>query len=445
MVTDTPATRSLRWLVGTQTLSTVGSTTTGLGLALWLYGQEGSVTLLGLLFVAATVPGLVLGPWAGAVVDRVPRRLAMLAADGTAAVATALALAIAASGALAAWHVVLVAAIGSAAGAFQEPAYGAVIAANAPDDQLERLNGLVQLGPAVGIVAGPALAGLLLALGGLPIVLLADLASFLVAVAALVALRFDDEAHLRAGAGAARPQVREGWRLLRTERGLLRVTLGATAVNLLFGLVNVLLIPLLLGLGGQAGAGLAMSTLGVGMLVGTTLAAAAGRRGRAGAVIGYGLVVLGVGVGAAGIAPTVALVAASAFVLAFPVPILSAAAQGLTQRTVPRQLLGRVLGLRRTLATAALPVAQVGAGPLVDRVFEPWLQAGGALAPTLGRVVGTGVGRGAAAVFVLAGLGVVAIGVQLTRDRHVRALDQRLETERRAVTGRPEVAVGAVS
>lgn len=414
--------RGLRPLLGTQLASTVGSTTSGFALALWLYGATGSVTWLGAVFVATTLPGTLLGPWAGTVVDRHPRRLTMLVADAVAAMATVGLLVAVALGATAPLLVVLATLVLSSASAFQEPAYGAAVAGLAPPEQLDRVNGVVQLGPAVGTVAGPALAAGLLALGGLPLVLLVDLATFLIATATLALLRFDGDTGAGTDAPRGRAALREGWRVLAGSPGL-RVLAGTSAgLNLLFGFVNVLLIPLVVGFADEAGAGLVLSLVGAGMVVGSLGRAAIPTTGRASRVIAGSVAAIGLGVLVVAARPSLPVVAVGALLFALPVPVVSATARSVLQRAVPRHLLGRVLSLQRALVTAALPIAYLSAGPLTDGVFGPAMGPGGALAPSLGTVVGTGPGRGAAALFVLCGVGIVLLAVRLGTHRELRRL-----------------------
>jgi MFS transporter, DHA3 family, macrolide efflux protein len=450
--TDAPTTRRaaaprghLPALLGTQVLSTVGSSTSAFALSLWIYAQSGSATLLGMMFLASTLPAILLGPHAGALVDRLPRRLMMLVADTVAAAATLGAVVLVSTGTLEAWHVIVVGAVQSLGAAFQEPAYGALVAGAARDDRLDRINGVVQLGPAIGLVAGPALAGLLLTVGGLPLVLGLDLVTFVVAVVTLAVVRLPESVTTTSSVAGAprppRPRVVEGWRILVRERGLLHISLTATAVNLLFGFVNVLLVPLLLGIGDEASAGLAMAATGAGMLVGSLAISAVGGGRRPGAAIGWGIASVGLGVMVAGARPSIPLVAVGSFLLAIPIPMVGALSRTLTQRAIPAAALGRVLGLRRTLASAALPLAHVAAGPLHDRLFAPAMTSGGALAPTLGRLLGTGPGRGAAAIFVLAGVGVVVLGARLARDRWVADLDRRVATPGGAADPSPAAAV----
>lgn len=63
---------------------------------------------------------------------------------------------------------------------------------------------------------------------------------------------------------------------------------------------------------------------------------------------------------------------------------------------------GRVFAVE-VLYRASSSAAMVLAGPLADKLFEPWLAPGGALATTVGRLIGTGPGRGIGFLFIVLG------------------------------------------
>src|SRR5690606_22451297 len=63
-----------------------------------------------------------------------------------------------------------------------------------------------------------------------------------------------------------------------------------------------------------------------------------------------------------------------------------------------------VFAVRRMIARIATPLAYLLAGPLADDLFEPMLADGGALASTVGRVIGVGPGRGIAFLYVMLGV-----------------------------------------
>ena len=80
--------------------------------------------------------------------------------------------------------------------------------------------------------------------------------------------------------------------------------------------------------------------------------------------------------------PSTLVVAAGMFGVSFTLPIILGYSQSIWQRLVPAEVQGRVFSVRAFLAQVATPFAFVLAGPLADRVFEPAMQEGGALATT---------------------------------------------------------------
>jgi hypothetical protein len=106
----------------------------------------------------------------------------------------------------------------------------------------------------------------------------------------------------------------------------------------------------------------------------------------------------------------------------FTMPIINGSSQAIWQTKVAPDVQGRVFAVRRMIAWSAMPLAYILAGPLADRVFNPLLVEGGALASSVGLVVGVGAGRGTGLLFMISGLlsiVVAAWGYVYPRVRHV--------------------------
>jgi hypothetical protein len=78
------------------------------------------------------------------------------------------------------------------------------------------------------------------------------------------------------------------------------------------------------------------------------------------------------------------------------------------------------------LGLAATPLAYLLAGPLADMVFEPLLAAGGPLAGTVGRLMGTGPGRGVGLLFVVLGLVTMLVAATALASTRVRRLESEI-------------------
>lgn len=387
-----------------QLVSVLGTSLTGFGLSVWVFQKTGSVTLLSFVVLGIALPAMILSPFAGALVDRWDRRVTMLVADGVAGVATALLAVAFFTGNLHLWHVYVLVAVGSVGNAFQQPAWMAAVPQLVPKRQLGRASGLVQLNDAVGTLVAPVIAGALLVTAGLGAVLAVDAATFLVGVGTLAAVRFPALETSQQKAGTITGEVAQGLTYLRQRPGLLGLLYMYAAVNFTLGFMNVLYLPLILAFASEAAAGVAISVAGAGMVAGSLIMSAWGgpRRRVRGTVVGivFGSLLFA----AMGLRPSVTLLAASGFLALGVVALVNATSQVLWQTKVALDFQGRVFAIRRTVAQAIAPIAYLLAGPLADRVFEPMLAPGGSLAGSVGRLIGTGTGRGIGFMFILIGV-----------------------------------------
>ncbi len=393
-----------------QVLSQVGSSMTGFALSIFVYQSSGSVTQLATVLLAANLPAIVLAPIAGVWVDRLDRRLVMMVADSVAGLGALALLSLAWRSELTFWPVLMVAALGSAAGAFQEPAYRASIVTLVPKEKLGRANGMIEMGPGLGSLLAPAIAGAIIVSVGVEAVLAIDVVTFVFAVGTLAIVRFprvvSSEAERRP---SMRRQVVAGFEYLRERRGLLGLLTMAAGLNFFLVFANVLWLPVFLGFSDEATIGLVMTGVGLAMVGGSVMMSAWGGPERlVRAMIGL-LVAAGLLLAVSGTRPSLLVAGGAVMAFMFVIPLVNGISQTLWQRKVEPSIQGRVFSTRRMIASIASPIAYVVAGPLADGIFEPLLEPDGALAGSIGLLVGVGTGRGSALLVVIAGLGVMAV------------------------------------
>lgn len=405
-----------------QLVSQVGTAMTGFAMSIYVFQESGSVTRLATVMLGANLPGILLAPVAGVIVDRFDRRRVMLVSDAAAGMGS-LALAILLfAGNLAYWHIIAVTVVGSAAGAFQEPAYRSALPTLVSKGALGRANGLVEMAPAVGTLLAPAIAGAVLLLSGPAAVLAIDFSTFLVAVATLAFVRFPQVAIAPGDRRGIRAEALDGLRYLLDRRGLLGLLGIAAGLNFVFTLTNVLWIPVFLAFTDEATLGTVMSGVGLSMVLGSIVMSAwGGPRHRVAGMLG--MLALGGGfLALAGLRPSLVTACIGAFGLMAIIPMVNGTSQALWQTKVAPAIQGRVFSTRRMVATIATPLAFVLAGPLADGVFEPLLLEDGPLSGVLGPVFGTGPGRGSALLVTIGGLvviGLSALGWSMPFIRHL--------------------------
>ncbi len=403
---DAPGYRTFLALWAGQIVSVFGSSLTSFALGVWIYQRSGSTTQFALLTFFAVVPAILTSLLAGGFIDRWDRRRTLIVCD-TIAAGGSLALAASAwTGHLEPWHVYAVVVVTASASALQIPAFTASVPLLVPKQHLGRAAGLTQLGAALPAVAAPLLAGALVTSIGLWGILLIDLATFVVAVAVLLALRVPNPPRTTAD-GGKRSLLREsafGWIYLRQRPGLFALLLMFAGVNFSLGILRTLMAPMVLSFASAAALGMVMSVASCGMLVGSVVMSLwGGPKRRIHGIFGFA-VLLALILFLGGLRPNTVLVASAAFVFLFCFPLINGCSAALWQTKIAPEVLGRTTAVQRVIAMSALPLASLIAGPLAEYVFEPLLVEGGPLAGTMGRLVGVGEGRGIGLLFMVLGM-----------------------------------------
>ncbi len=418
---DNPYTFLVIWFG--QFISIVGSGLTGFALGVTIFQQTGRATDFILITAFTVVPGILLSPIAGTVIDRYNRRTIMLFADMVAGLSTLFIIVLITSGQLSLWHIYFVTAMNAAANTFQFPAYAALIAQIVPKHNLSRANGLVSIGESISGIGAPIIAGFVVATFGLQVVLLIDITTFLFAVGTLLVIRVPDVDKDKNPEHETKNMwqgVRLAWGFIVQRQGL-RALLLFTVVLGVIAVPELLLTPLVLSFATEADLGLVLGAGGLGFFVGSVLITSTGGPKRLIlSIVGIEFIT-GFATISIALQPSIPLISSATFIHYFTYAFSLTASTTLWQRKVPQVLHGRVFTLKRMINRLMLPVVLILAGPLVDNVFEPFMRSGSELATQIGTVIGTGEGRGIALIMVISGslnvlLAVIAMSYRPLRD-----------------------------
>jgi MFS family permease len=363
--------RDFRLLFTGRCVSLLGDGAFLVAMAWEAYTLSNAPTALSLLGIAMTVPLIALLLFGGVVSDRHGRRQVMLIADVVRAVLLGLLGALAASGHLRLWQMMVIVAVYGGAQAFFDPASDAILPQLVPESRLGEANALEQvLRPLALRLLGPALGGVLVGVLGPGAAFLADAATFVVSAVALWSLSPRASASpLRTDVTLVRAseQAREGWAYVRGHVWLWGTFASAGVAYLLFmGPAEVLLpfmvkhvlrgsgvqLGLVLGAGGvgSVAAGLAMMRSGL-PTRSMTFIYAVWTLGTL-AVAGYGLAT----------AMWELMLASVAFNLLESAGTIVWAT--MKQRHVPGVMLGRVSSLDWLISIGLLPVSFALTAPL---------------------------------------------------------------------------------
>jgi predicted MFS family arabinose efflux permease len=265
------------------------------------------------------------------------------------------------------WMLILQSVIFGFAGGFFNPASGALVPQTVSVENLQQANALIGLSRSVTQVAGPALAGVIVAAAGPGWVFIIDSATFVVSAATLAFMRVAP-IHGNTEHSGFWSELADGWRAVTTRRWYLLNLFAHAAWNFAIAMVFVLgPIQTIKHLGGASSWGLIGAAMGVGAIAG-------------------GLVALRVTPSRPLVAANLALVFGTLQLVSFAIPlplafVMLASAlcfAGLTflnelwfatvPQLMPQDVLARASSFDWLLSIVAMPAGFAVAGPVSDHI-----------------------------------------------------------------------------
>ena len=407
-----PSLGRFAWVALGQLISITGSAVTEFAIPNWIYLRTGSLPQFAMFMALALVPGVVVAPLAGAVVDRVSRRRVMIAAACAAGLVQLGLGLLVWTDSLQTWHFYPTTAALSVAVTFQRLAFVSAVPQLVPKRYLGHANGVVQMVLGIAQFTAPLGAVWLLSVVGLGGILVIDVVSFAAVITVVAAVRFPATMpHAR-----REPLGREIVNGFRYATGLpaFRAMLGYFAVlNAVLAPLLLVVSPLVLSFADLTASGRVAFVGGLGAAVGGLVMALWGGPGER-RMRGVLLCTLAMAVFAAvmGTRPSVPVVALGAFGMYFWLAVLNGIYTTIVLVKVPQRFTGRVFALNQMIAWSTLPLGFGVIAPLGQRLFDPLLAPGGALSSNVGRLIGVGEGRGIG--FMCLVLGVCMAGLALT-------------------------------
>jgi MFS family permease len=399
-----------------QFISMLGSGMTSFAITIWAYELTGKASALALVAFFSFAPVIAFSPLAGAIVDRVSRKLVMAASDIGAGLATVALLVLQATGHLQLWHLFVTGFLAGALGAFQFPAYSAAVTTMVDKKHYARTSGMLGLADSASGIIAPILGGGLYVLIGLRGIMLVDLATLAVALAALLIVHIPEpkREEIVEATSSLWSDCVFGFRYIIARRSLLGIQLLMLGVNFVSTFGFAVMAPMILARTGNNSVvfGAVEMAGSVGGLAGGAVMALWGGAKRKIHGVLLGMALAGIGSLLLGVGQGIVAWWVGSFIATFmAVSIVNGSNQAIWQSKVPPAMQGRVFATRRMIAQGMIPVATLSAGFCADRVFEPLMRSGSPTASALGHIVGIGPGAGMGLMLVLAALLRIAISL----------------------------------
>jgi len=363
-----------------QLVSQIGSSVYLVALIFWVKHATDSATLIGLLAMVSTIPGILLGPFGGTIADHFSRKRIIVIGDilnGIFISSIAVVMYISPdSTQLIITLMFIEAVIGGTIMAVFRPAIAASIPDIVPSKNIDAANGMMQGSFQIAMLIGQAMGGYLFRVLGAPLVMLIDGVSYLFSALSESFITIPQKTAEKIESwGAAYEKFKgdtiDGFRYVHHSKGL-------RALFFVFALLNFftapfgILLPFFVEDTLHATPdwyGFIVAGMAFGMIVGTILAGALkvppAHKGKA-VVAALVLLALGFVAFAYSTTPLVAMV-----ILGFVggcSGLMNVLITGVMQLSTPSEIRGRVFGLLGTLSAGLVPVSLGLAGVIADLI-----------------------------------------------------------------------------
>ncbi len=363
-----------------QFVSQVGIQVAYVGTMLWVYASTGSATFMGLLMMASSIPGVILGPIGGTYADRYSRKHIIVMCDLLKGLAVC---------AFAAMLFLMPGAVGLKLGvlfcisifngivnAFFGPAITSAVPDIVPRDKLAGANSMFQSSNQVASFIGQAVGGLLFRILGAPMVFLIDGITYLFSSGSET---FIDLPHTRKHEKIEisklfyifKEETLEGFRYIWRNSGVRTTVLIAAFLNFFLAPIFVLM-PVFVKEFLKAKDdwyGYILAGIGVGALIGYIVAGTVRRRGRVRVIthliflISFSACFIVLSFLRSEV-PTLVLM----FLCGMFVGVVQVDLSTILQMGVPPEIRGRVFGFLGTLAAGLMPIAMGLSGVVADAI-----------------------------------------------------------------------------
>lgn len=404
----------------------------------WVYLQTRSVivtsVMAGVYLVTVAITGFILG----SLVDRYRKKSVMLVSSVCSSVLYALAWTLFVStppavfadpSSVSLWLFIVLALAGAIAGNLRGIALSTLVTILVPEADRDRANGLVGTANGVAFLIASVLSGLAVGFLGVFWMLALAFGMTLLVVVQLWTLSIPEpEVAAESEARADSLDIRGTIRVISAVPGLFALIFFQTFNNFLGGVFMSLMDAYGLLLVSVQAWGILWGFLSLGFIVGGLVVARKGLGKNPLRTLFLTNIVMWTVCVFFTVQPSIVLLTVGLFIYLCLIPVAEASEQTILQKVIPLSRQGRVFGLAQSVEQAASPITAFMIGPIAQVIFIPFMTTGAGV-ELLGPWFGTGVDRGIALLFTLAGLIGLAVTLTAMRSYAYRTLSKRYQTQ----------------
>lgn len=357
-----------------QTTSQIGEGLNKVALLWFVYELTGSAMKMTMVGLLQTIPPLVFGPLIGVYLDRLPKKAVMVWVDLVRALLTVLIPVLYALDTLSIEGLYGLVFLTSVVSTVFGPALVSAVPLLVRPSELMSANALIQGTSNIGMLLGPAMSGIMIALIDAENVLFVNSATFLISAFCLMPIRFA-VSHRRTveGASSVWEELRGGFRFVFAQRSMVFTLVIISSLYNLGVSAFVFILPVYAKEFLQVGPvqlGWLWSALGVGMLAASTWLAwrkQSDMQGRLRIVV-RGMTIGGLAVCSLSLLETPLVAAGIVVIVGGSTAVLNPIVWALLQEVTPEHLIGRVLTTFSVGSMASAMAGMTGFGWVADAI-----------------------------------------------------------------------------
>lgn len=403
-------------------VAAVGSGMTSFGTGVYIFERTDSAFIKSMISLAAFLPTIAMSPFAGTLADRFDRRRLIILGDG---LSTSGIFLILYALRFAKGNIFLI-----GCGAFMsalfssliEPAAKATVSDMLGEEDYTKASALLQLAGSARFLISPVISALVMAKGGLETVLLIDLLTAFSTAGAVLYISKGLAAKESAGGGVEGQSLRQGFNAIMGNAGIRVLILFMIFLTFMIGSVQELSTPLFLSFTDAETLSRCITIAALGMVLGSLYLGTWKIKGNKIKVFASSSFVAGLAMVGFGAKERTILITFFGFLFFATMPFMNSVADYLVRVNIPNILQGRVFGIIGTVSQLGYLFAYALTGFLSDFVFRPLLNEGGALASSVGKIIGVGSGRGIGLLIICEGFVLMVLSVFLSKNKALSRL-----------------------
>ena len=389
-------------------ISSVGGGLSAFGLGVYVFNMTGRAADMALVTLIAFLPGLLFGVPAGVLADRYDRRLLMMTGDGLSAMGIVFILICMINGGATLLQICIGVGISSVFSALLEPSFRATITDLLTKEEYSKASGLVSLAGSARYLLSPVIAGALLTVSDIRLLLIIDICTFFVTIAAAAFVRKNMTVMKTEIKGTFMENMKDGWDALSANRGVLLLVAVSSLITMFMGMFQILAEPMILSFSDAKTLGISETICASGMLVSALVIGVKGIKSRFVKNMSLSLMLMGVFMAGFALTNNITFICSSGFMFFACLPVANNCLDYLARTNIPDRLQGRAWGMIGFISQLGYVAAYGLSGIAADRT---------------GEITGAGVGRGAAVVITSAGIFLSVSALCIPMIRSIRSLE----------------------